>query len=54
LFQPESAATYRKVPEEVILQLQQEALRCVYRVECVVPPVECVTSKKGETSAYPQ
>lgn len=38
LFQPESVAIYRKVPEEVIRQLQQEALRCVYRVERVVPP----------------
>lgn len=38
LFQPESAATYRKVPEEVIRQLQQDALHCVYRVERVVPP----------------
>lgn len=55
LFQPESAATYRKVPEDVIRQLQQEALRCVYRVECVVPPpAPATTSKKGETSAHPQ
>lgn len=55
LFQPESAATYRKVPEDVIRQLQQEALRCVYRVESVVPPPARVTmSKKGETSAHPQ
>ncbi|MBB6187573.1 hypothetical protein [Rhodanobacter sp. MP7CTX1] len=38
LFQPESAATYRKVPEEVIRQLQQDALYCVYRVEKVGPP----------------
>lgn len=38
LFQPESAATYRKVPEDVIRQLQQEALRCIYRVEHIVPP----------------
>ncbi|MBS0339846.1 MAG: hypothetical protein JSS56_04935, partial [Proteobacteria bacterium] len=43
LFQPESAATYRKVPEAVIRQLQQEALRCVYRVEQVVPPPARVT-----------
>jgi hypothetical protein len=55
LFQPESAATYRKVPEDVIRQLQQEALRCVYRVEHVVPPPARVTTgKKGETSAHPQ
>jgi len=38
LFQPESAATYRKVPERTIKRLQQEALSCVYRVEQVVPP----------------
>jgi hypothetical protein len=55
LFQPESAATYRKVPEDVIRQLQQEALRCVYRVERVVsPPARVSTSKKGETSAHSQ
>jgi hypothetical protein len=55
LFQPESAVTYRKVPEDVIGQLQQEALRCVYRVEHVVPPpARVATSKKGETSAHPQ
>jgi hypothetical protein len=55
LFQPESAATYRKVPEDVIRQLQQEALHCVYRVEHVVPPsVRATASKKGETSGYPQ
>jgi len=55
LFQPESAATYRKVPEDVIRQLQQEALRCVYCVERVVPPLARVaTSKKGETSGYSQ
>ncbi len=54
LFQPESAATYRKVPEDVIRQLQQEALRCVYRVERVIPPPpRATTSKKGETSANP-
>ncbi len=38
LFQPESAATYRKVPEDVIRNLQQEALRSIYRVEKVEPP----------------
>lgn len=38
LFQPESAITYRKVPASVIWELQQEALRCVFRVEKVVPP----------------
>lgn len=55
LFQPQSAAVYRKVPEDVIRQLQQEALRCVYRVEKVVPPPARMTAgKKGETSAYPQ
>jgi len=55
LFQPGSAAAYRKVPEDVIRQLQQEALRSVYQVERVVPPPARVnTSKKGETSAHPQ
>ncbi|WP_407513134.1 hypothetical protein [Ralstonia sp. GP71] len=55
LFQPESAAVYRKVPEDVIRQLQQEALRNVYRVERVVPPpARVTTNKKGETSAHPQ
>jgi hypothetical protein len=38
LFQPESASAYRKIPDEVIKQLQQEALRCVYKVENVTPP----------------
>ena len=55
LFQPESAATYRKVPEDVIRQLQQEALRCVHRVEHVVPPTARVAKgKKGEASAHSQ
>jgi hypothetical protein len=55
LFHPESAAIYRKVPEEVIRNLQQEALCCVYRVERVVPPLErMASSKKGKTSAHPQ
>lgn len=54
LFQPESAATYRKVPEGVIRQLQQEALYCVYRVERVVPPLaRMTTNKEGETNAHP-
>lgn len=53
LFQPESAAAYRKVSEAVIMHLQQEALRCVYRVERVVPPAR-TTTNKGETSAHPQ
>ncbi len=38
LFQPESAMAYRKVPEAIIKQLLQDALRCVHRVERVVPP----------------
>jgi hypothetical protein len=38
LFQPESATAYRKVPETIIKQLQQDALRCVYRVVRVIPP----------------
>lgn len=55
LFQPESAAIYRKVPEDLIRQLQQEALRCVYRVEHVAsPPARVIASKKGETSAHLQ
>lgn len=55
LFQPESAAIYRKVPAEVIRHLQQEALRCVYRVERAVPPaLQTAASKKGEKGAYPQ
>lgn len=55
MFQPESAAAYRKVPENVIRQLQQEALRCVYRVENVVsPPARVTASKKGEASAHSQ
>ena len=38
LFQPESAIIYRNISETITKQLQQEALRCVYRVEHVVPP----------------
>jgi len=38
LFQPESAATYRKVAETMIKRLHQDALNCVYRVERVLPP----------------
>ncbi|MCU7926834.1 MAG: hypothetical protein KZQ97_10375 [Candidatus Thiodiazotropha sp. (ex Dulcina madagascariensis)] len=38
LFQPESAVVYRNISETVIKQLQQVALRCVYRVEHVVQP----------------
>jgi hypothetical protein len=38
LFRPESAAINRKVAEEVIKQLRQEALSCVYLVEKVRPP----------------
>ncbi|MFA5913624.1 MAG: hypothetical protein WC830_08730, partial [Burkholderiales bacterium] len=44
LFRPESAATYRKVPEEIIKRLQQDALRCVYRVECVIQPQSHATA----------
>jgi hypothetical protein len=55
LFQPESAVIYRKLSEEVMKQLQQEALRCIYRVESVVPPAERATkNKREETSAHPQ
>jgi hypothetical protein len=53
LFQPEGAEIYRKVPDGVIRQLQQEALRCVYRVEHVVPPpARVATSKSVEISAH--
>jgi hypothetical protein len=38
LFQPESAAIYRKVSPTAIRSLQQEALHCIHRVERVVPP----------------
>ena len=38
LFQQESAQTYRKVSEAEVNLLQQDALRCVFRVERVVPP----------------
>lgn len=38
LFHPESAMAYRKVPQETIRALQQDALQCVYRVEAVTPP----------------
>jgi hypothetical protein len=55
LFQPESAAIYRKVPGDIIWRLQQEALSCVYRVERVVPPpARLTTSNEGETSAHPE
>lgn len=55
LFQPESAAAYRKVPQNVIQQLQQEALHCVHRVDNVVsPPSRLTASKKGEASAHSQ
>ena len=38
LFQPESAVAYRKIPLDVVKQLQQDALDCVFRVEGVTPP----------------
>jgi hypothetical protein len=38
LFQPESAVAYRKIPLDVVKQLQQDALGCVFRVEGVTPP----------------
>lgn len=38
LFQPESAMAYRKIPENLIRELQQDALTCVFRVQSVVPP----------------
>lgn len=48
LFQPESAATYRKVPNVVIKQLRQDALRCVYRVEHVFSPQNKATVCRTE------
>ena len=54
LFQPETAMTYRKVPEATIHNLQQEALKCVYRVENIVaPPARpaTATQKRGATHA---
>ncbi len=39
LFQPESAKIYRKIPDEAIHKIQQEALRCVYRIENITPPI---------------
>jgi hypothetical protein len=55
LLRPESALIYRKVPEEAIKRLQQDALRCVYRVERVVPPADRATKNKREkTSACSQ
>lgn len=53
LFHPESALIYRKVPEATIKQLQQDALRCVHRVESVVRPSEQI-EQEGEKGAYPQ
>ena len=38
LFQPESAVAYRKIPLEMVNQLQQEAIRCVFPVEAVHAP----------------
>lgn len=48
LFQPESATVYRKISEEVLLDLQQDALQCVFRVEHVVPPTARTTKNKKE------
>jgi len=38
IFQPESAAAYRRMSEDDIRRLQQDALQCVHRVERVVAP----------------
>lgn len=43
LFQPASAAVYRRVPASIIKQLQQQALHCIYRVERVVMPQDKTT-----------
>jgi hypothetical protein len=45
LFQQESAQTYRKVSEAEVKALQQDALRCVFRVERIVPPQSKSTAK---------
>jgi hypothetical protein len=38
LLRPESAVAYRKIPADVVKQLQQDALDCVFRVESIVTP----------------
>jgi hypothetical protein len=38
IFRPESAITYRQIPADLVRQLQQEALHCVFRVERVESP----------------
>ena len=38
IFRPESAITYRQIPADLVRQLQQEALHCVFRVERIEPP----------------
>jgi hypothetical protein len=38
IFRPESATAYRQIPADLVHQLQQEALHCVFRVERVEPP----------------
>lgn len=40
LFQPESAGIYRKLSQELIHELQADALNCVHRVERIIPPSE--------------
>lgn len=53
LFHPESAMTYRKVPEATIRLLQQEALGCVYRVEGIVaPPVRPAPQIQKKGTVY--
>lgn len=47
LFQPESATVYRRLPLDVVKQLQQEAMQCVYRVETVIPPARRTLPNKG-------
>jgi hypothetical protein len=38
IFQPESASIYRRIPTDIIQQLQQDALHCVFRVDRVRAP----------------
>lgn len=53
LFHPESAMTYRKVPEATIRLLQQEALSCVFRVEAVIfPPHRPLPQSQKKVTTY--
>ena len=47
LFQPESAVAYRKIPLETVNELQQDAIRCVFRVEAVHAPKLIPATRKA-------